>query len=460
MVGHHKTAVSRVQTLGLALFLSLGLWPGAQAVDAELLAEELEALTERAQALEQSLSEATVAADQRELREPHHDDATRALARLPADGSGNGSDNGSDNGAMTGTERAAELDALAEEPPVRIGGALRFNLVHRSFSDASDTKFGETGFDLFRFNVEGQIDNLLISAEYRHYSFMQTIRYGWIGYEFGDGSQLQFGIHQVPFGLLPFAAHNAWFGVPYYVGLADNYDMGIKLVRGGDSWQGHFAFYKNEELNDATDLDRYGFDLVRVDNQQNEEINRVNARFAWDLGLGTGCEHEIGASMQVAQLYNATTNRRGDHWALASHLDTRCGRWALQLQGVHYSYNPENPDGVSDETVRLGAFGTSYDIDAKADIMVANVAYNLDPPWERIDQLVCYNDYSRLIKSLDDARDSQINTLGCAIGVGPLFTYVDLILANNMPFFANGSLAGGGENRWRTRFNVNIGYYW
>ncbi|MEQ8517067.1 MAG: porin [Chromatocurvus sp.] len=364
------------------------------------------------------------------------------------------------DGAVSGSERVAAVAPQAEPARIDIGGALRYNLVHRDFVDASDGKRGESGFDLFRVNVDGELNNVIISAEYRHYSFMQTIRYGWLGYQFADDSQVQVGINQVPFGLLPYASHNAWFGVPYYAGLADDYDMGVKYTREDGPWSAQLAFYKNEELNDATDAGRYSIDLLRSDEQQNEEVNQFNARLAYTLGAGSRCETEVGGSVKLSELYNSTTDRRGDQWAGSLHVDSRCGRWNLQLQGVRYEYSPANPPGVSNNAVRVGAFAGTYDIASKADILVANVAYNFEPPASFIDQLTCYNDYSRLFKDIDGSVDSQINTLGCAIGSGPLFTYVDYIFAKNMAFFGGGSMAASGEDKWRGRFNVNIGYYW
>jgi len=363
-------------------------------------------------------------------------------------------------GAMSGGERPVPADPEPTAPRIDLGGALRYNLVHRDFVDASSGKRGESGFDLFRLNVDGEMNGIIVSAEYRHYSFMDTLRYGWLGYRFDDDSELQVGIHQVPFGLTPYASHNAWFGVPYYVGLADDYDMGIQYRREDGPWSTQLAFYKNEELNDSTDAGRYSLDLLRSGDQQNEEINQFNARVDYTFGRGSGCETEVGGSAQRSELYNDTTDQRGDHRTAAIHLDSRCGRWNLQLQGVRYEYDPANPVGVSSNTVRVGAFEGSYEIASEADILVANVAYNFPSPAPFIDQLTCYNDYSRLLKRIDDSRDSEINTIGCAIGSGPLFTYVDYILARDMAFFGNGSMGTGGDGEWRGRFNVNIGFYW
>ncbi len=200
--------------------------------------------------------------------------------------------------------------------------------------------------------------------------------------------------------------------------------------------------------------------MVPVGGQRNEESNRGNVRVAYTFGAGTGCRNEVGASGQWGQIYNGDTDENGRQWAAAAHLDSRCGRWNLQLQGARYDFDLETPAGVADDVVRLGAFETSYDIAAEATLLVANLAYNFDVPWTRIDSVTCYNDYSRLLKDEDAFEDSQLNTLGCAIGMGPIFAYVDMVLASNMVFFGDGSLAGGDDDEWRTRFNVNVGYYW
>ncbi len=427
---------------------------GADEADVEALLERIEALEERIRQLE-------AARDQRDETSPAGE-ARKLVVLQPADDA-EGMEIAEERlgEAVSGSERAVvvEEDELPE-PEIHLGGALRFNLVHRDFVRASESKLGESGLDVFRLNVDGQLDSILVSAEYRFYSYMNTLHHGWLGYEFEDESQVQFGIHRVPFGLLPYAAHNVWFGVPYYVGLADDYDMGVKYVRQDGPWSTHLAFYKNEELNDSTDPDRYSFDLLRAGDQQNEEVNQFNGRVAYTLGAGTDCKTELGISGQASDIYNATTDRDGDHWAAAAHMDSRCGRWNVQLQGIHYEYDPANPAGVSRDSVRVGAFAGGYRIAAEGDIVVANLAYNFQSPWESIDQITCYNDYSRLFKELDGAQDSQINTLGCAVGSGPLFTYIDWIYANNMAFFGDGSMAGDGADDWRSRFNVNVGFYW
>lgn len=364
----------------------------------------------------------------------------------------------------SGAEAKAENPALAEdtadEPKIDFKGAVRFNTSWVSDNPELDDKRGQSGLDLFRIGAEGEYKDLRVSAEYRFYPFMNTIHHGWIGYRPNDRHAAEFGITQVPFGILPYASHNFWFGAPYYLGLGDDYDMGLKYRYGRDALDLQLAFFKNEELNDPANLDRYSFDVVQVGDQRNEETNQFNARLAYTFGEGTSFTNEVGLSGQWGQLYNDATGEHGDHWALAAHLDSRYERWNFQFQIARYAYNPENPPGVDSRSVRLGAFATSYDVAAEGTVLVGNVAYNFPVPVDFVDSITGYNDFSAVFKDEDAFDDSFLNTTGVAIGVGPVFIYLDLIQARNMVFFGDGSLAGGGDDEWDLRANLNVGYYW
>lgn len=440
--GPGRQGAALICLVALALAAPAAAEPAPE-TDVAALAAELEALKERLAELE-TLRERVGVLEQ-QLAEARAMQETLAAADEKRDL------------AMLAETRA---DADAAEDGISFGGALRFNAFWNDYEEAIESKRGASGLDLFRISAEGSYRDLLLSAEYRFYPFMNVIHHGWIGYEFADESRLEAGITRVPFGLLPYAAHNFWFGAPYYLGLSDDYDLGVKYRRSSERWDWQAAFFKNGELSNAASVDRYSFDVVAAGGSANEETNQANLRAAYTFGAGTSCSHEVGLSAQVSEIYNGETDRTGSHWAGAGHLDTRCGRWNLQLQAARYGYSPENPPGVPDDVIRLGGFGSSYDIASHASVVVANVAYNLPVTWAAVDQVTCYNDYSIVVK--DDARfeDSQLNTTGCLVGAGPLYIYLDLIRAENMIFFGDGSLAGGGETGWDTRFNINVGYYW
>lgn len=401
--------------------------------------DEMEALRERVRVLEQSLAE--------ERRQGEIAGAESAPEKRDA-------------AADAAEAEVAAADDEDEPDGVAVNGAVRFTGFWSDSDEAVKDTRGDSGLDLFRVGAAGSIDDLEVSAEYRFYPFMDVIHHGWIGYEFDNEDRVQAGITRVPFGLLPYASHNFWFGVPYYMGFSDDYDLGVKYMRQDGPLDLQFAFFKNAELASASDLGRYSFDVVSAGDSRNEETNQFNARAAYTFGMDTQCSHELGVSGQWGELYNFDTQRRGDQWAAAGHLDTRCGRWNLQLEGARYAFDPRQPSTIGDDTIRLGGFETSYDVAAEGTLAVANLAYNFPIDWPAIDQLICYNDYSVLYKDRDDFEKSQLNTTGCLINKGPVFIYLDLIQANNMVFFGNGSLAGAGERSWQTRFNVNIGYYW
>lgn len=351
--------------------------------------------------------------------------------------------------------------ALSESlpPPIIFKGALRYNWFLTDSN--SDSKRGQSGLDLFRVGAEGSVRDFLISAEYRFYPYMNTLHHGWVGYEDPQLGQFQLGVSRVPFGILPYAAHNYWFGVPYYMGFADDYDLGLKWIRDAGPWNFQAAFYKNAELGDASNLDRISFDLVQTSpDQANEEINQLNLRIARTFGTGTSSVHELGLSLQGGEIYNSVTDRTGDHWAVGVHMDTRIRRWNFQVEALRYAFNPENPVGVSEDRVRLGGFASSYEVSASGTIGVFNVAYNVpvEVPW--LDSLLLYNNYSILVKDAGGGEESMLNTTGAAVGIGPLFLYFDLIQGRNMIFFEDGSLAGGGNETWDQRLNINLGYYW
>ena len=289
--------------------------------------------------------------------------------------------------------------------------------------------------------------------------------------------QGQLGIHQVPFGLQPFASHNFWFSGAYYVGLEDDYDLGIKFLYKPGPWDLSLAFYKNEELGNAGDAGRYSVDVIRnadggyagAQAAGNQESNQVNLRAAYHLDHGGFGNTELGLSGQWGQLYNNITKRNGDHWAAAAHMNGDYGRWNLQLMYATYEYNPKNPESVEvdgeeitidNDIITMGAYSFSWGVPARADIGIANLAYTLPVNWGPIDSLTFYSD-----NTVIEPRKSRFSTIwqnvvGCMVAAGPFYTYVDVISGKNM-IFMGGNMVGSDADTGRrnTRLNINFGYY-
>lgn len=422
----------------IALLFIFGIpWiVSAQTENRQMLRQEIESLKERLQDLERRLEV--------EEEESAEAEAEARIERL----------------------RAAEEDIEAEPPEepakdIDIGGALRVNYSYQSFNDESEAKRGDLAFDIFRLDIDGTYNDILLSLQYRWYSYQDVIHHGWIGYNFTEEFQGQLGVTQVPFGILPFASHNWWFGVPYYVGLEDDYDMGIKFLYEDDPWDLQFAFFKNGEWANASKLERYSYDIVKAEGQFNEETNQVNARLAYTLDHGDFGSTEIGVSGQWGQLRNSESDDEGDHWAGAAHLNGFYGPFNLMLQAAYYENDPKNPPGVDDDVVIMGAFADSFPVAAEGALYLAGLSYDVPVEWGPVNKLTFYNDYSILVKEKDGFEDSQINTLGALISANPVFTYVDLIMGKNMLYLGgpDDSLAAGEDGDWETRFNINVGYY-
>jgi len=163
-----------------------------------------------------------------------------------------------------------------------------------------------------RLSVDGKHgDHLLLSAQYRLYGYTRAVHHAWFGYKFNEENQLELGITQAPFGILPFATHSFWFGLGYYVGMEDDYDAGLKWHHTNKAWDLNLAFFYNEEYGDATSLDRYSVDLVRVGDQQNQEIAQGNLRLTYTFGKDTKQSSEIGFSGEFGGVDNLTTARPG-----------------------------------------------------------------------------------------------------------------------------------------------------
>ncbi|MGD9387317.1 MAG: hypothetical protein PVI87_03735 [Gammaproteobacteria bacterium] len=351
--------------------------------------------------------------------------------------------------------------APAADDGIEFGGAVRLNYAWRDYSDQNKDRLGDFELELFRINMRGTVGDVILDAEWRRYNDFQAIHHAWFGYEFDDSKHIELGITQVPFGILPYASHSFWFGATYYAGFEDDYDTGIKFVQEAGDWDFHYAFFKNPEYSNHSRADRYSFDLVTGGDQQNEEINQLNFRAARTLTHSESSNTELGLSLEAGQIYNATTEDTGDRWAVAAHMNGNYGKWNLQLQGVAYEFNPENPVGVSEDFVQFGAFAFPFLVAAKGTIYSANVARSFDLDWGPVTGVTCYNNLSYIDPRVDNSSESIQNVTGCAFSAGGLYTYVDWIAGKNM-WFAGGDgigLNGDSAGRWRSRLNINLGYY-
>jgi len=342
-----------------------------------------------------------------------------------------------------------------------LGGAIRLNYSWKTYDEDLKKRGGDFGFELFRLEADGECGNIYFSIQYRWYEDFNAIHHGYFGYHLTPDLDLEIGIHQVPFGILPYASHSFWFGATYYLGFEDDYDAGIKMIWRKKNWTFHAAFYKNPEYIDNSRLGRYSFDMVTHEEQQNGETNQGNLRIAYDLKPVDGMVLNVGASGEYGGIWNNTTKKTGSRYAAALHADWRYKGWNLQLQGVHYHYNPVNPSDISERTIQFGAFMDPFMVAVDANVFTFNIAKKVNLGWAIIDHVTFYNDFSTVLALGDGTQNSIQNVTGCLVVKKGLFLYIDWITGQNMWFAGGDGIGMGNEgwDEWKGRLNVNFGYF-
>jgi hypothetical protein len=346
---------------------------------------------------------------------------------------------------------------------IRVGGAVRFQYSYEDYNEGNRDRSGDIDFDVFRLDLNGEIGDVVLSVQYRWFQYMNVVHHAWVGYNLTPTWQVQAGVTRVPFGNLDYNSHNFFFSTNYYVGLEDDYDSGIKFIGKWDNHDLRLAYFVTDEMGGidgyvSNRSDRYSYDVVGIRpagegiyddiSQEIAEHNSLAARYSYQFG-----NTELGASLQYGDLRDANTSV-GTRQAWALHSKTQIDKWNLQLQYTGYEYDMDN----AATRLAVGAYHFFDTIPSEAELVSANLAYQLPVKWGPVTSLTFYNDYSQMFnKSGDLTEDTVMNVLGVAISAGGLYTYVDLVTAKNHPFIG-GTMAGDALD-WNTRVNINLGYY-
>lgn len=375
---------------------------------------------------------------------------------------------------------AAEADSPIQFGPLTVGGAMRVNYVFGDYTASpgggasrSKSDGGNFEFDTFRLNLDYARDAWVGKVEYRFYDGYHFLHTGWLGYNFADGSQLQVGVNRVPFGPGPYGVSQSWmFDQHYYVGLADDMDLGVKYTRSYPDWSIDTAYYYSDEgsyKGSSRKGARYSYDVIDESGDGYEERNQFNLRLIRHLTTGGGVAVDLGGSLQYGQLKSRGPQSDGEHYAASLHAVSKWHNWTLATQLTHYKYHVGYPasSGFDDQGGRLVEFG-AYDyatpVAAEAWIPAISLSYYLETPrlaW--LDYLIPYIEYSSLVKKESDFNNSEMVVLGAAWARGNWYSYTDLAFSNGNDFVGNTSgwerFGANPDDQWEYRFNVNLGYY-
>lgn len=364
-------------------------------------------------------------------------------------------------------QTVADAVAKKNKAPIKVGGAVRFNYTLEQFNQNSRNTTGDLNFDTFRLNLDGQIDNVILSAEWRYYDYMQVIHHAWVGYKFTPNWLVRAGVVKVPFGNLPFNSNSYYFSSLFYAGFEDNYQLGLSTTYDLGNWRFDAAFLKNPQPN-GFGTSSYSENVVGFDNGLDpsnpnyqrtdaKPINTVVGRAEYTWKASENLTLKPGLSLMRGSLYGQN-QREGDYHAYAAHLVADWQRWNLKLEYADYDYALNDSLG---KRLIYGAYAYNSYGPTSAKAVTAGVAYALPVSWGPISKLNFYNDFSRIYAKNDGIDPTWMNVSGVSVEAGPIFAYFDFVQGKNQPFVGgNLAPAGGTGNAPLNRlFNINLGYY-
>ena len=356
-----------------------------------------------------------------------------------------------------------------------IGGALRTNYRDEHWDTTENN--GRFLFDTFRLDVQATYKHLYSDIGYWFQdNGKHSIDRGFVGYRFNTNTNVQLGAPLKPFGLEPYPQFGWSYHLPFFMGYGVSAGSGLKYSYKDQDWDVQLGYFPrmlpadirySPEVGRYADLDDNAIAFTQA-RQDNEKRNQLNARVARSFNH-QGWKGEVGASLATAQLYNATTHDNGDYWAAGVHAVVSKGPWTLTTQGIRYAFDPQNPTGVSQDSVLMGGNGLTpaYLIASRASVVSLNLGYDIyTPRLGQLKKIKLYNDYSRLMKDKNGWDDSQMYTVGAQFLAMPVMAWVDLTWARNANPYGGAENGSGftsttsvGSNQWYYRTNVNIGYY-
>jgi len=361
-----------------------------------------------------------------------------------------------------------EENTVKETPKVELHGALRYNYKLASWKNSSKERGGDFGYDMFAISPKAYFKGLTLDVEYRLYAVefgSGLLRRGDITYSFNDNNYIKVGLTKVPFGIEPYNSHSYYLGMGYYMGLEDDYDMGVRFSHQDETFEYQIAFFKNSEemlFGDKSQQSnkRYSYDVIGV----NRETNQINGKLVYKINRKQ-FKHRIGGSAMYGGLYNSDSDKMGNHSALAFHYELTANAFNLKTQVTTFKKNPKNVNATENSIVSLGAYNLDYELASKGELYTIGASYNFPINNRVIDNIQLYNNYAYFDKSKKEFEDSTSNTIGILFHAGNIYSYIEYIIAENQPWFGSEWTKAFSSGNLDTSikkeqlFNINIGYY-
>jgi hypothetical protein len=357
-----------------------------------------------------------------------------------------------------------------------IGGAVRMRV-----DDDAQRDIHKIGLDTVMFSASYTSNSWTGAARYRfygaeypyqyvpHFGDIRFMEYAWIGYRFDAQRQIELGLNQVPFGLLPLYSSTFWETLGNIVGMEDIYLLGGKYVQDTDGWSVQTGYYARQAWpGHGTSRGRtYSVVVTPADpgvagGTRNVERDLFIGRVARKIRFGDW-KGEVGLSLLTSSLYNEDTRRYGRRNAYAVHYATQKEGWATKLQYARQQMTPRNPN--REQIITLGGYDGTFNLATRGNFYAGDLSYTFADSYLGgwIKHLTLYSSYSLYEKSAPAFRNSQRFVLGASFSLKPFSVYLEWLNGRNDPYIGGSnytqSLAAGGINSWRNQLYMNIGYY-
>lgn len=393
--------------------------------------------------------------------------------------------------ADTAAENSAEVEA--KKSPIKIGGAMRVNYAYGTYGDEDNPhprgeKIGDADLEIFRLNADLDYQNIISRIEYRWYDSYSMIHTAWLGYNLSDMGTVKAGVVRVPFGPTAYGVSNSWFfDQHFYVGLADDMDVGIRWDSTFDKLMlgvGYFLMSEPQTVGNSLASSRYSYDVVRQNTKVDSTgvVNEDAEKNTEDYENGFDEQHQfniraiytladaadVGVSLQYGMLngMNVGEDDSGSHYALSAHAKLSGADFTLYPQFTYYAHNiTDDTEWGTGDLILMGAYDYPSPVASKGLIPAVSLRYGgIDTSaisW--IDSVTPYAEYSTILKTVEDYNASTLVTLGASWTIlGSLYVYSDFALTDGNFFVGNQGSNNFGvneDNVWNWRLNFNFGYY-
>ena len=365
---------------------------------------------------------------------------------------------------------------------LKIGGAIRANYAWGDYGpktggpSRAEGDDGNMSLDLFRVNADYENDDFIGKVEYRFYDGYHMLHTGWLGYDFDDGGQVQVGVNRVPFGPGAYGVSQSWFfDQHYYVGLADDMDLGVKYTRPLGDWTFDVAYYYSDEgqwAGDSRQSARYSYDVVNESGNGYEERNQFNLRGIYGIDDAI-IPTDVGFSLQYGELESKGSQDDGDHYAASLHMVNKWNNFTLASQVTKFkfdidAYTPKTATTATtptDKLIQFGAFDFPSLVATEGWIPAISLSYyHATPGIQWLDYVIPYVEYSSVIKDESSFNDSDLTTLGAAWGSGGWYIYTEVAYSTGNEFVGGETtfgdrLGANADDDGQYRYNINFGYY-